>query len=73
MGITITFRGAAGEVTGSCYEVAAAGRRFLVDCGMVQGDRTADERNRDQLSGRDAKLDFIVLTHAHIDHSGLLP
>jgi metallo-beta-lactamase family protein len=60
-------------VTGSCYEVAAAGRRFLVDCGMVQGDRTADERNRAQLSGRDAKLDFVVLTHAHIDQSGLLP
>lgn len=73
MGIEITFRGAAGEVTGSCYEVAAAGRRFLVDCGLVQGDRSADERNRAALSPRDAKLDFVVLTHAHIDHSGLLP
>ncbi|MDH4182558.1 MAG: MBL fold metallo-hydrolase, partial [Betaproteobacteria bacterium] len=69
----ITFRGAAGEVTGSCYEVAAGGRRFLVDCGLVQGDRDADERNRAALSPRDAKLDFVVLTHAHIDHSGLLP
>ena len=73
MGIGITFRGAAGEVTGSCYEVAAGGRRFLVDCGLVQGDRDADERNRAALSPRDAKLDFVVLTHAHIDHSGLLP
>jgi len=73
VGIGITFRGAAGEVTGSCYEVAAGGRRFLVDCGLVQGDRDADERNRAALSPRDAKLDFVVLTHAHIDHSGLLP
>ncbi|HEX4885482.1 MAG TPA: MBL fold metallo-hydrolase, partial [Casimicrobiaceae bacterium] len=69
----ITFRGAAGEVTGSCYEVAAAGCRFLVDCGLVQGGRDADERNRVALTPRDAKLDFVILTHAHIDHSGLLP
>ncbi len=73
MGIGITFRGAAGEVTGSCFEVAAAGRRFLVDCGLVQGDRDADERNRSALAPRDAALDFVVLTHAHIDHAGLLP
>ena len=71
--IQITFRGAAGEVTGSCYEIEAAGRRFLVDCGMVQGDREADRRNLAALSRADAKLDFVVLTHAHIDHSGLLP
>ena len=73
LSIEITFRGAAGEVTGSCYEVAAAGCRFLVDCGLVQGDRSADERNRRALDARDAKLDFVLLTHAHIDHSGLLP
>ena len=73
VGIQITFRGAAGEVTGSCYEIEAAGRRFLVDCGMVQGDRDADRRNLAALSRADAKLDFVVLTHAHIDHSGLLP
>ena len=73
VGIQIIFRGAAGEVTGSCYEIEAAGRRFLVDCGMVQGDRDADRRNLAALSRADAKLDFVVLTHAHIDHSGLLP
>lgn len=73
MPVTITFRGAAGEVTGSCYEVATDGCRFLVDCGLVQGDRSADERNRTALHARDAKLDFVLLTHAHIDHSGLLP
>lgn len=73
MGISITFRGAAGEVTGSCYEVATLNRRFFVDCGLVQGGRDADERNRAALSKRDAQIDFVILTHAHIDHSGLLP
>jgi len=73
MSFALTFRGASGEVTGSCFEVAAAGRRFLVDCGLVQGDRDADERNRAALSRGDARLDFVIVTHAHIDHTGLLP
>ena len=71
--MNLQFFGAAQSVTGSMHLVEANGHRVLLDCGMVQGDRTADERNRVQLSGRDAKLDFVVLTHAHIDHSGLLP
>ena len=73
MALSLTFRGASGEVTGSCFEVEALGRRFLVDCGLVQGDRDADERNRAALSRRDAKLDFVIATHAHIDHTGLIP
>jgi len=69
----LTFHGASREVTGSCYLVESGNLRFIVDCGMFQGGRTADERNR-HFPGFDPEtLDFVLLTHAHIDHSGLLP
>lgn len=67
------FLGAAGEVTGSCYLVETANLRFIVDCGMFQGGRDADEKNHAEFSFDPATLDFVLLTHAHIDHSGLLP
>lgn len=70
---SITFLGAAREVTGSCCLIQAGGARFLVDCGMVQGGRTAPARNRQPFAFDPASLDFVLLTHAHIDHSGLLP
>lgn len=71
--MNITFHGAAREVTGSCYLFETATARFLVDCGMFQGGREAPARNRRPF-GFDARaLDFVLLTHAHIDHSGLLP
>jgi metallo-beta-lactamase family protein len=71
----ITFLGAAREVTGSCFLVESTGIRFLVDCGMFQGGRDAYRRNLEALGlGFPVKqLDFVLLTHAHIDHSGLLP
>jgi metallo-beta-lactamase family protein len=69
----LSFLGAATEVTGSCFLVETAGVRFLVDCGMVQGGRDAPARNRKPFRVEPASLDFVVLTHAHIDHSGLLP
>ena len=69
----ITFLGAAREVTGSCYLVEAANTRFLVDCGMVQGGREASARNRKPFAFDPKSVDFVLLTHAHIDHSGLLP
>ncbi len=69
----LTFHGAAGEVTGSAYLVETGGTRFLVDCGMFQGGREADKKNRKPFPFDPASLDFVVLTHAHIDHSGLLP
>jgi metallo-beta-lactamase family protein len=69
----VTFHGAAREVTGSCYLFETSSTRFLVDCGMFQGGRDEPARNR-QPFGFDARaLDFVLLTHAHIDHSGLLP
>ncbi|MFN3630945.1 MAG: MBL fold metallo-hydrolase RNA specificity domain-containing protein [Casimicrobiaceae bacterium] len=69
----LTFLGAAREVTGSCFLVETEHCRFLVDCGMVQGDRQAIEKNRRPWPVDPKSLDFVLLTHAHIDHSGLLP
>ena len=73
----IQFLGAAGEVTGSRHSVEATvgGRevRFIVDFGMFQGGREASFKNLEPLPFSPKEIDFIVLTHAHIDHSGLLP
>lgn len=69
----IRFLGAAGEVTGSCFQVTTSACTFLVDCGMFQGGRDADRKNREALDFEVRDIDFVLLTHAHIDHSGLLP
>ncbi|QWE15902.1 MBL fold metallo-hydrolase RNA specificity domain-containing protein [Polynucleobacter sp. AP-Nino-20-G2] len=73
----IQFLGAAGEVTGSRHSVEAqlGGRpvRFMVDFGMFQGGREATTKNLEPLPFSAKEIDFVVLTHAHIDHSGLLP
>ena len=71
----LAFYGAAGEVTGSCTLVETGEVRFLVDCGMFQGGSEARQKNVRALDfGFDVRsLDFVLLTHAHIDHSGLLP
>jgi metallo-beta-lactamase family protein len=71
--MNISFHGAAREVTGSCYLIETATTRFLVDCGMFQGGREASARNRQPFGFDPRRLDFVLLTHAHIDHSGLLP
>ena len=68
----LTFLGAAGEVTGSCYVLEHAGIRFLIDCGMFQGGADAERKNaRFGFEPRD--IEFVLLSHAHIDHSGLIP
>jgi metallo-beta-lactamase family protein len=71
----LSFFGAAGEVTGSCTLVETGNTRFLVDCGMFQGGPEARTKNLRALNfGFDVRsIDFVLLTHAHIDHSGLLP
>ena len=69
----ITFLGAAREVTGSCYLIETDQCRFLIDCGMVQGGREAPARNHKPFDFDPRSIDFVLLTHAHIDHSGLLP
>jgi metallo-beta-lactamase family protein len=73
MTIKLTFYGAAREVTGSCYLVETAGLRFLVDCGMFQGGKAAEIKNRHTPRFDPETLDFVLLSHAHIDHSGLIP
>ena len=69
----ITFLGAAKTVTGSCYVVETDSVRFAVDCGMHQGSSVIEERNEDAELYRAGDIDFFLITHAHIDHSGLLP
>lgn len=69
----LQFFGAAREVTGSCYLIDNGDVRFLVDCGMFQGGHDASERNRAKFGFDPRSIDFVLLTHAHIDHSGLLP
>ena len=66
----LTFLGAAHEVTGSCTLVEAAGHRFLVDCGMEQG---RDTYENEDLPCAPGEIEAVLITHAHIDHSGRLP
>ena len=65
--------GAAQTVTGSCYMIEACGKRFCIDCGMHQGNKAIEARNRETEVYRPTDIDFVLITHAHIDHSGLLP
>lgn len=68
----LSFHGACLEVTGSCYLVQTASSRFLVDCGMFQGSRFAGDENAAPFSFDPKIIDFIILTHSHIDHCGRL-
>ena len=73
MSIKLTFHGAAGQVTGSMYLLEAAGARILLDAGLFQGHRAeAAKRNR-ELPFDPRRLDMVVVSHAHIDHTGRLP
>ena len=69
----ITFLGAAGTVTGSKYLIEAGGKRLLVDCGLFQGSKELQQRNWNPLTVDPATIDWVLLTHAHIDHTGYLP
>jgi len=69
----LTFEGAAGEVTGSLHRLSAGGKEFLVDCGMFQGRRKEAERKNRDFSFDARSIDAVLLSHAHIDHSGRLP
>lgn len=73
MALTLTLQGAGRTVTGSCLEFAQGADRLLVDCGMFQGSRTLEALNRAPRVNRPGGLGGVILTHAHIDHSGLLP
>ena len=69
----ITYLGATRTVTGSNFLVEAAGKKFLVDCGMWQGKKEMEEENFNEFDFDPKQIDFMLLTHAHIDHSGRIP
>ena len=71
--MNITFLGAAKTVTGSNFLVEAAGKKFLVDCGMYQGKAAQEMENSEDFLFDPEEIDFVLLTHAHIDHSGRIP
>src|SRR5471030_2944162 len=69
----ISFHGADRDVTGSCHLLECAGKRLLVDCGMFQGARELEVENGAPFGFDAAALDYLLLTHAHLDHCGRLP
>ena len=75
--LELQFWGATGEVTGSCYLLRVGDRRILIDCGLIQGSHNAggeeEARNREPFPFEPREIDAVILTHAHIDHSGRLP
>ena len=73
MATSITFLGGAGTVTGSKYLVEHGGKKILVDCGLFQGLKTLRVRNWNPLPLNVAEIDAVILTHAHVDHSGYIP
>jgi len=69
----ISFHGADQDVTGSCHLLECAGKRILVDCGMYQGGRELAEENAEPFGFDPESIDFLLLTHAHLDHCGRIP
>src|SRR5579872_4498699 len=71
--MNIQFLGATGTVTGSKYLLSAGSAKVLVDCGLFQGYKQLRLRNWERLPLHPSELDAVILTHAHLDHSGYLP
>ncbi|MEI7563346.1 MAG: MBL fold metallo-hydrolase [bacterium] len=69
----ITFCGAAQFVAGSCYLIQTGTTKFLIDCGMYQGPKEVMRMNYEPFMFDPREIDFVLLTHAHIDHCGLIP
>ena len=73
MSLRVQFFGATGEVTGSLYAIRAGSHTVVLECGLIQGNHDEEERNRDSLPFSVDEIDAVVLSHAHIDHSGRIP
>jgi metallo-beta-lactamase family protein len=73
MSMRLSFHGAAQGVTGSCHLLECAGARILVDCGLYQGGRRIEEENRQPFGFEPSEIDYLLLTHAHLDHCGRIP
>ncbi|HHS82213.1 MAG TPA: MBL fold metallo-hydrolase, partial [Devosia sp.] len=73
MSVKLHFHGAAGTVTGSCYRIVHPAGQFLIDCGLFQGNKSVRALNFKPQPFAADELDFMLLTHAHIDHAGLIP
>jgi metallo-beta-lactamase family protein len=73
MQMTLRFLGATQEVTGSCHLITVNQQSILLDCGLIQGGKADEQRNHDPFDFRPELLSAVVLSHAHIDHSGRLP
>jgi len=71
--LKISFHGADRGVTGSCHLIECAGKRILIDCGLYQGSRELDEENAEPFGFDAASINYVLLTHAHLDHCGRLP
>jgi len=69
----LEFHGADQNVTGSCHLLEAAGKQILIDCGIYQGSRELDEENAEPFGFDPASIDYLLLTHAHLDHCGRIP
>ena len=71
--MNIQFFGASQEVTGSCYLIEAGNNKILIECGMFQGGSDNEQRNNDEFPFSVKELDAVIISHAHLDHSGRLP
>jgi metallo-beta-lactamase family protein len=71
--LRLSFHGADRDVTGSCHLIECAGRRVLIDCGLFQGSRELEADNAAPFGFEAQSIDFVLLTHAHLDHCGRLP
>jgi metallo-beta-lactamase family protein len=71
--VKLSFHGADRDVTGSCHLIEVAGKRLLIDCGLFQGNRELDEENEVPFRFDPAAIDYVLQTHAHLDHCGRLP
>lgn len=69
----IQFHGANQDVTGSCHMLEVGGKRILIDCGLYQGGREIDEENAGAFGFEPESIDYLLLTHAHLDHCGRIP